>query len=41
MRFSWAALALPVSVALTAIAYGLVHGASLTPVGWRNTLVMG
>ncbi|WP_316781006.1 hypothetical protein [Streptomyces sasae] len=32
---------MPASAALTAIAFGLVYGASLTPVGWRNTLVMG
>ncbi|MFK0111720.1 hypothetical protein [Streptomyces sp. NPDC091217] len=41
VRFSWAALAVPTSAALTAIAFGLVYGASLTPVGWRNTFVMG
>ncbi|WBO68998.1 hypothetical protein [Streptomyces camelliae] len=35
------ALAVPASAMLTAIAFGLVYGASLTPVGWRNTFVMG
>jgi hypothetical protein len=37
----WAVLAVPASAALTAIAFGLVYGASLTPVGWRNPFVMG
>ncbi|MFD8719103.1 hypothetical protein ACFV2H_14105 [Streptomyces sp. NPDC059629] len=32
---------MPASAMLTAIAFGLVYGASLTPVGWRNTFVMG
>ncbi|WP_405914948.1 hypothetical protein [Streptomyces sp. NBC_00728] len=41
VRLSWAALAVPASTALTAIAFGLVHGASQTPVGWRNTMVLG
>lgn len=41
VRFSWAALGVPASAMLTAIAFGLVYGVSLTPVGWRNTFVMG
>ncbi|MGW2835789.1 hypothetical protein [Streptomyces sp. NPDC001286] len=41
MRVLWAALAVPVSAALTALAFSLVYGASLTPFGWRNTIVMG
>ncbi|MFJ9251091.1 hypothetical protein [Streptomyces sp. NPDC101776] len=40
-RLSWAALGVLVSAALTALGFGLVYGASLTPVGWRNTMVLG
>ena len=41
MRLLWTALAVPVSAALTGIAFGVVYGASLTPVGWRNPMVLG
>ncbi|MFI6408253.1 hypothetical protein [Streptomyces sp. NPDC050548] len=41
VRLLWTALAVPVSAALTGIAFGLVYGASLTPVGWRNPMVLG
>ncbi|MGX9889219.1 hypothetical protein [Streptomyces sp. NPDC002276] len=41
LRLLWTVLAVPVSAALTAIAFGLVYGASLTPVGWRNPMVLG
>ncbi|MEW1648152.1 hypothetical protein [Streptomyces sp. NPDC091219] len=40
-RLSWTALAVPVSAALTALGFGLVYGAAQTPVGWRNTMVLG
>ncbi|MFD6552462.1 hypothetical protein [Streptomyces sp. NPDC058398] len=39
MRLLWAALAVLVSAAPTA--FGFVYAASLTPVGWRNTMVLG
>ncbi|MER7938189.1 MULTISPECIES: hypothetical protein [unclassified Streptomyces] len=32
---------MPASAALTATAFGVVYGVSLTPVGWRNTMVLG
>jgi hypothetical protein len=41
VRLLWAALGVPVSAALTALGFSLVYGASLTPVGWRNTMVLG
>ncbi|MBK3562164.1 hypothetical protein [Streptomyces sp. MBT62] len=41
MRLLWTALAVLVSAALTGIAFGVVYGASLTPVGWRNPMVLG
>ncbi|MEU8712294.1 hypothetical protein [Streptomyces sp. NPDC048663] len=41
VRLLWTALAVPASAALTATAFGVVYGASLTPVGWRNTMVLG
>ncbi|MHA6764974.1 hypothetical protein [Streptacidiphilus sp. PAMC 29251] len=40
VRLLWAALSVPGSAAVTAFAFGLVYGASLTPVGWRNALVL-
>ncbi|MEV0736574.1 hypothetical protein AB0I51_11475 [Streptomyces sp. NPDC050549] len=41
MRLLWTALAVPVSAVLTGMAFGVVYGASLTPVGWRNPMVLG
>ncbi|XUL85754.1 hypothetical protein ACQ86D_02805 [Streptomyces galilaeus] len=41
VRLLWTALAVPVSAVLTAMAFGLVYGASLTPAGWRNPVVLG